>query len=1145
MKLLPHKLILAPTDLSNFLSCKHLTALDLASARGERERPVRYDPLIQELRARGHRHERAYLERLRDQGWTIAGDNNTGDDDQPTIASLEETLAAMRTGTDVVYQATLEDEAWSGRVDFLRRVEAPSDLGDWSYEVLDTKLARDTKAETILQLCVYSKLLGKLQGIQPEWMHVVTPGTDFEPFSYRVDEYAAYFRLLERGLGEFVAAPHVTYPEMVPHCDYCAWWSDCEQRRRGDDHLCYVAGISGLQMKALHSFGIDRLANLAALDPVPEPPQGSHEALVRVREQARMQHASRESGAPCFELKEPFDAEHGLSLIPEPSPHDIFLDFEGDHFAESGVQEYLLGYATRGPEGDTRYTALWARTHEEERAAFERFIDLATETRSRDPRAHIYHFGAYEPAALKRLMGRYATREVELDELLRARSFIDLHTVVKRALVAGIERYSIKDLESFFGYSRDQDLREAATSRRIVENSIAERNADEALLPHFEVVEAYNGEDCESAERLRDWLEELRTEVTSRGHELLRPELRSGKASDAISELDQELERLRNSLLEGVPLNPDDRSDTEHARFALAHMMEFHRREDKASWWEYFRLLELEAGELEDERRALKGLEHAATIESHVAPLERYCFPSQDLDARPGDTVYSVDGARVGAVDSINLSECSIDIKKSKATADFHPSAVVLHNQVPSKVLRESLMHLGEAVLANVFAPQEPYRAALDLLLRRPPPTESPNGPLQHPQETTIEAACRIALQLDGNVLAIQGPPGTGKTYTGAQIVCALVRAGLKVGVTAVSHKVIVNMLEATSKQVRKDGLHVSLVHRQQGQYDDEWGIQRVYDYRDIRAGLGNGTFHVLGATAWCWAKPEFKQSVDVLIVDEAGQMSLANVLACSPAARSIVLLGDPQQLEQPLQSSHPEGSEVSALYHLLDGADTMPPNQGLFLDQTYRLHPDIARFTSEIYYEGRVKARSGLEHQTILPRETSESDLMGSGLRYVPVAHDGNQARSPEEIKCIRRLVSELLEHSSWQDQDGTVRPLTPNDILIVAPYNAQVSALVEALPDLSGRIGTVDRFQGQEAPVVIYSMTSSSPEDAPRGMEFLYNRFRFNVATSRARALCILVGSPALFHPECRTPRQMRMANGFCRFRELVRTPQLIQAA
>ena len=1141
MKLLPHKLVLAPTDLSNFLSCQHLVSLDVAVARGAQERPVRYDPLIQELRARGHCHERAYLERLREQGWTIAGDNNTLEVDRPTNVRLEETLAAVRAGADIIYQAALVDETWSGRVDFLRRVETPSDLGNWSYEVLDTKLARETKATTILQLCVYSNLLGKLQGVQPEWMHVVTPGTDFEPLSYRVDEYAAYFRLLERGVAEFVTAPNDTYPEMVSHCDYCAWWSNCEERRRGDDHLCYVAGISELQMKSLRTLGIASLAALAELDPVPEPPQGSREALVRVREQARVQHAGRESGTFYFEFKEPFDAGHGLSLLPEPTPDDIFLDFEGDHFAESGVGEYLLGYVTRAPEGSAGYTAIWARTLEEERAAFERFIDLATEIRTRNPRAHIYHFASYEPAALKRLMGRYATREVELDGLLRARSFVDLHTVVKRALVAGVERYSIKDLEPFFGYGREQDLRQAATSRRVVENAIAEGDADENLLPHFDIVETYNREDCESAERLRDWLEQLRAEVVSTGSQLPRPELSSGDASEAISELDQELERLRNGLLEGVPIDPDDRSDAERARFALAHMMEFHRREDKASWWEYFRLLELEETDFDDERRALRGLDHAETIEPRTAPLERYCFPSQDLDARTGDTVYGLDGVRVGRVDAVNLAECSIDIKKSKAAAALHPSAVILHNQVPSNVLRESLMRLGEAVLENGFALDAPYRAATDLLLRRPPPTEPANSPLQHPEETTIEAACRIAVQLDGNVLAIQGPPGTGKTYTGAQIICVLVRAGLKVGVTAVSHKVVVNLLEATSKQARDDGLHMSLVHRQQGQYEGEWEIQRVYDYGAVRAGLGNGTANVLGATAWCWAKPEFEQSVDVLIVDEAGQMSLANVLACAPAARSVVLLGDPQQLEQPLQSSHPEGSEVSALYHLLNGADTMPLNQGLFLGQTYRLHPDIARFTSEIYYEGRVEALPGLERQAIVPKGNGKSDLTGSGLRYVPVAHEGNQARSPEEVESIRRVLGALLEHSSWRDQDGVVSPLTPNDILIVAPYNAQVSALTEALPDLADRIGTVDRFQGQEAPVVIYSMTSSSPVDAPRGMEFLYNRFRFNVATSRARALCILVGSPALFRPECRTPRQMRMANGLCRFRELACTARV----
>ncbi len=235
------------------------------------------------------------------------------------------------------------------------------------------------------------------------------------------------------------------------------------------------------------------------------------------------------------------------------------------------------------------------------------------------------------------------------------------------------------------------------------------------------------------------------------------------------------------------------------------------------------------------------------------------------------------------------------------------------------------------------------------------------------------------------------------------------------------------------------------------------------------------------------------------------------------------------------------DGSDVSALAHLLDGADTMPAHKGLFLAETHRLHPDIAMFTSEIYYEGRVESLAGLERQAIVARGHAASDLAGSGLLYVPVSHEGNQARSLEEVECIRSLVDALLEHSSWCNRDGEVTPLITDDILVVAPYNAQVSTLAEALPELSDRIGTVDRFQGQEAPVVIYSMTSSSPEDAPRGMEFLYNRFRFNVATSRARALCILVGSAALFQPECRTPHQMRMANGLSRFRELSRTASI----
>ena len=1135
MKQLPDQLILAPTDLSNFLSCRHLVSLDVQAARGGRARPARHDVVLEELRARGLRHERTYLEYLQSKGLSII---SFDDDDGKEPAGPETTVAAMRDGVDVIYQATLSDDIWSGRVDFLRKIDTPSKFGDWSYEVYDTKLARETRAQTILQLCVYSHLLGNLQGLHPTCMYVVTPGNDFTPLIYRVDEYAAYFRLLKQGLKEFVSHPEETYPEMVPHCDHCSWWSDCEKRRRGDDHLCYVAGISTTQIKSLQSIGVERLAELATLDPVPKPAQGSHQALVRVREQARIQNIARKSGATYYELKKPIDVEHGLAILPKPTPDDIFLDFEGNHFAEAGVQEYLIGYITILSGDRTGYTSLWATTPEEERSAFEQFIDLATEVRKRNPSAHIYHFAPYEPAALKRLMGRYATREIELDKLLRGQAFVDLHRVVKRALIAGVERYSIKDLEPFFNYQRKQDVRVATMCRRIIENSMTAGEVDDVPHTHFRMVEDYNREDCESAARLRNWLEQLRSELIEKGHKLARPELETGEASEEISELDRELETLRNSLLDGIPDNPDERSSEQQARFVLAHMMEFHRREDKAGWWEYFRLLELDESELVEERRAITGLYHEQTIEPKAVPLERYRFPPQELDARKGDDVHDVDGSKVGKIEAVNHSHRTIDIKKTKKTAHTHPDAVILHSQVRSDQLRESLMRFAKAVLSDGFDLDTPYHAGVELLLRIPPPTSNPDGALRQPEEETVTAACRTALALDGNVLAIQGPPGTGKTYTGAMMICELVRAGLRVGITAVSHKVIINLLEATAEQARNAGLSMSLVHRQQGEYQGEWDIQRESDYKTIASKIHNGGINVLGATAWGWAREDFAQTVDVLIVDEAGQMSLANVLACAPAARSLVLLGDPQQLEQPLQSSHPEGSDVSALYHLSEGRHTMPEDRGLFLSETYRLHPDIALFTSEIYYEGKIQSRPGLERQKILSNRNGENHFTGSGLRHLPVDHKGNRARSKEEVEIIRTVIDELLKHYNWQDKEDKVRAVTEDDLLIIAPYNAQVSALTEAMPELADRTGTVDRFQGLEAPVVIYSMTSSSPEDAPRGMEFLYNSFRFNVATSRARALCILVGSESLFHPECRTPRQIKMANGFCRYMELAHT-------
>jgi uncharacterized protein len=293
----------------------------------------------------------------------------------------------------------------------------------------------------------------------------------------------------------------------------------------------------------------------------------------------------------------------------------------------------------------------------------------------------------------------------------------------------------------------------------------------------------------------------------------------------------------------------------------------------------------------------------------------------------------------------------------------------------------------------------------------------------------------------------------------------------------------------------------------------------------------------VLGGTAWLWSREEFARSVDVLFIDEAGQMSLANALAVSQATASLVLLGDPQQLEQPQKASHPDGVDASALDHVLEGHDTMPADRGLFLPVSWRLAPEICRFTSEVFYEGKLVSRSGLERQ----RLKGSRRFGGAGLFVVEVDHDGCRSASDEEAAVVSAIACELVGSGvTWIDGEGEEHPLTASDVLVVAPYNAHVARLQDRFAAASSalesvRIGTVDKFQGQEAPIVIYSTATSRPEDAPRGMEFLYSLNRLNVATSRAKCVCILVASPRLFGPECKTPRQMRLANALARYLEM----------
>jgi uncharacterized protein len=735
-------------------------------------------------------------------------------------------------------------------------------------------------------------------------------------------------------------------------------------------------------------------------------------------------------------------------------------------------------------------------------------------------------------------MGRHATRAEELDRLLRGQRFVDLHGVVRESLRIGIETYGLKQLEAVHGYERDLDLRDASLHKHRLERALELGVPEDAPEGAAEAVEAYNRDDCVSTWRLRDWLESKRAERIAAGIEIPRPVLGEGIPSEDQEERSAETQALMDALLEGVPDERGARSPEQQASWTLAHLLEWHRREGKAGWWEFFRLADLPPADLRDEKNGLVGLEFIGRHqEGRKLPVDRYRFAPQDHDVRPGRNLFASQDEEIGTVEAIDLAERTIDVKKRRVSVDLHPDAVFAHENVPAKPIPATLARVAREVAENGIDGPGRFRAARDLLLGRPPRLRSEStGDLTRADETTRDSAARLALDLAESILPVQGPPGTGKTYTGARVVCELVRKGQKVGITGPSHKVIRNLLDEIVTAAAEEHLDLRILQRvRQGTATEGGPIRESAKSDCLSTALAAGEVDVAAGTVWAWAREDTEALVDTLVIDEAGQLSLANAVAAATGARNVILLGDPQQLEQPIQGSHPEGCDTSALEHLLGEHDTVPPDRGLFLDTTWRLHPTIRAFTSELFYEDRLLHHPQCAGQALV----GPTPFAGAGLWLQTVEHEGNTTSSPEEVVQIAELVENLVRPQiGWINFKGVQQPLTYEDLRIVSPYNAQVAALKAAIPEAAEHIGTVDRFQGQEAPVVIYSMTTSSTEEAPRGLEFLFSLNRLNVATSRARCTCILVTSPRLLEVECKTPRQIKLANALCRYREMAQT-------
>ncbi len=1141
MQRIDGRLVFSASDLNGFLECETLGELERDAAEHLRPRPDP-DAAAQLIARKGDEHERRYLERLRSSGLAVREIPRVERADASALREAEKaTLAAINEGVPIIYQATFFDGAFMGHADFLRRIERSSGEGrPWSYEVLDTKLALTTRTYFLIQLCNYSEHLGRLQGVMPKRIIVVLGSN--EEAAYNVDDYFSYYRHLKHSFLERMSGGrNGAYPHEVPHCRVCRWAPMCDKRRNEDDYLGLVASMRRDSIRLLESTGVINISMLAGATDEKRPTGMKPETFDRLRDQARLQNVQRRTGELRYELL-PLQEQRGFTLLPQPNEGDLFFDMEGDplYAAERGL-EYLFGvYLAK----ERRYQAFWAKSRHEERAAFEALVDLLVERRSQYPGMHVYHYAPYETTALKRLSGYYASREEELDTLLRAQTFTDLFAVVRQGMRISQASYSIKKLEPFYRFTRETKTQRGDDSILMFESWLVE--GDDNILVD---IENYNRDDCISTLQLRDWLLQLRGELVSRDGEFPWKPAPQPKERAEDSE-SGERAAIRARLLDGLetPTTPAAlRASPEsyRARWLLGHLLDYHRRDEKPAWWEYFHRCDNQDELIEFDREAIGGLRYRADVPPYRLtprqnPVYIFEFPEQLHGFEPGDVAYALDAAHpqeAGNVVDLDEDNLQVHLKLHGSVDPAQLDAIAPLPNIPAGAIRESLGRVASAYLEGSL--EQRYGALVHVLLRRPPRLSGSNGETRlQPAVPNADSIADLARRLETSYLFVQGPPGTGKSTIGASVILSLIASGRRVAILANSHKVIHNLLHKVEEQADAHGQRFIGVQRYSKSTPGSCFESRIANTR-ITCSPDTGALdapHDLAAgTAWTFARKEAIGAYDYLFIDEAGQVSLANAIACAPCARNIVLLGDPLQLAQVSQGAHPPGIELSVMAHLLGDDATIPPERGVFLDRSYRMHPEICAFISESVYEGRLIA-DGRTHFN----RVDSTGLLGSGLRHIPVVHEGNQRESREEAQAIVGEILRLRDgvitvaDSAGQAQSRAFRQ---DDVLVVTPYNAQRRLLLQhlAAAELGGiRVGTVDKFQGQEAPLVFYSMATSSGEDIPRDVGFLFERNRFNVALSRAQCMSILVCSPRLLDIRCSNPGQMSLVNLLCRFVE-----------
>lgn len=1120
------KIIFSPSDLTLYMDSPFASWMDHLALTHPDQLPLSddKDEFTDLLQQKGMQHETAVLKSLLQQE-SIVTQIKKGPN------AVQDTLAAMQSGAEVIYQAALSLLPFKGYADFLIKVEGNSKLGNYYYEVWDTKVSMMVKPKFIIQLCCYVEMLEEIQGRRPDYFAIVLGKND--PLRFYTNDYFHYYKNLKQRFLQY----HQTFsvekrPNPADSNQYGNWSDYAQQLLKQADHLSQIATITKNQIKKLNKAGITTMDALA--DTSLNIINGINpDVLLRLKAQAKIQKESIGKDVPLYRiLTYEVNKRMGLSMLPPNSPMDIYFDIEGYPFEDGGL-EYLWGVSYFEEKGKRQYKDFWAHNQNEEKKSFQAFIEWTYARWLKDPTMHIYHYANYEIAACRKLMGRYGLCEYEVDQLLRNEVFVDLYKIVKGSLLLGEPRYSIKNVEHLYREKRTTDVGSGGDSVVVYERW---REApDGATWENSAILKAirdYNIDDCNSTHELTEW---LRLRQREQGISFIG----NKEVKDAVESEDTSARsKLRNRLLEkATTLKDEGFNEAARVTTLLAWILEFHRRELKPMYWRLFDRLGLTDEELINDIDCLALCARTDKEPYKLKPKDRnlvyeYQFdPTQEFKAAAENYFvlgqYRPDGKNICVTyikENSLLDKGIIALKTGEQLENI--ITLIPDENVPVKPIPEALTSQVEAFEKGMLNDTAIY----DLLMRRPPriighiagePIAPSNNPAQRLEEI-IEKACK----LDNSYLTIQGPPGSGKTFTAKHIIAELLKQEKRIGISSNSHKAINHLLISTAQYCKEKGISAYFAcTKDTDEILDKLNID-IYKNEHIITHLKPSC--VIGTPAWGFSRNDLKDAFDYLFIDEAGQVCLANLIAMSQSTKNIILMGDQMQLSQPSQGTHPEDSGLSILDYLLHSTPTIPQSMGVFLGTTYRMHSLVNKFISTAIYEGKLECapendrqciKVPINHQGILNKE--------AGIITVPVFHEGNTQASDEEVKMIEELAHKLLGRI-FKTKEGEERPMTWNDFLFVAPYNHQVNKLRIAFGE-KAKVGSVDKFQGQEAPVIFLSMCASNAHDSPRGIKFLLEKNRMNVAISRAQCMAIIVYSPNLIQSSVSTIEQLEMMNLF----------------